>query len=47
MMSYRQSRRLLEYVEDNFLSQVINSPTRGHAILELLVTNATELIGES
>ncbi|KAK4826983.1 hypothetical protein QYF61_013083 [Mycteria americana] len=39
--SCRQSRRLLECIEDNFLSQVIDSPTRGDAILDLLVTNAT------
>ncbi|GAB0203436.1 hypothetical protein GRJ2_002809200 [Grus japonensis] len=41
--SCRQSRRLLECIEDNFLSQVIDSPTRGDAILDLLVTNTSEL----
>ena len=30
--------------EDNFLSQVIDSPTRGDVILDLLVTDASELI---
>ncbi|KAK4823256.1 hypothetical protein QYF61_000223 [Mycteria americana] len=45
-ISCRQSRSPLECIEDNFLSQVINSPTRGDAILDLLVTNATELIGD-
>ncbi|KAK4824986.1 hypothetical protein QYF61_022512 [Mycteria americana] len=44
--SYRQSRRLLEYIEDNFLSQRIDSPTRGDAILDLLVVNASELISD-
>ncbi|KAK4830418.1 hypothetical protein QYF61_011042 [Mycteria americana] len=44
--SCRQSRRLLECIEDNFLSQVIDSPTRGDVILDLLVTNASELIGD-
>ncbi|KAF1446075.1 hypothetical protein FQV07_0012864, partial [Pygoscelis papua] len=44
--SCRQSRRLLECIEDNFLSQVIGNPTRGDAILDLLVTNASELIGD-
>ncbi|KAF1446069.1 hypothetical protein FQV07_0012861, partial [Pygoscelis papua] len=44
-VSCRQSRRLLECIEDNFLSQVIGNPTRGDAILDLLVTNASELIG--
>jgi len=33
-------------MEDNFLSQVIHSLTRGQAILDLLVTNASELIGD-
>ncbi|PKU49447.1 nedd4-binding protein 2-like 2 [Limosa lapponica baueri] len=44
-VSCRQSRRLLECIEDN-LSQVIDSPTRGDAMLDLLVTNTSELIGE-
>ncbi|KAJ7412608.1 rna-directed dna polymerase from mobile element jockey-like [Pitangus sulphuratus] len=44
--SCRQSRRLLECMEDNFLSQVIESPTRGNVILDLLVTNASQLIGD-
>jgi len=43
---YRQSRRLLECIGDNFLSQVIDSPTRGGVILDLLVTNVSELIGD-
>jgi len=43
--SCRQSRRLLECTEDNFLSQLIDSPTRGNAILDLLLTNVNELIG--
>ncbi|KAK4818274.1 hypothetical protein QYF61_009992 [Mycteria americana] len=41
--SCRQSRTLLECTEDNFLSQVIDTPTQGDAIL---VTNASELIGD-
>ena len=44
--SCRQSRRLLECLEDNFLRQVIDSPSRGDAILELMVTDASELIGD-
>ncbi|KAK4810175.1 hypothetical protein QYF61_010948 [Mycteria americana] len=44
--SCRQSRRLLECVEDNFLSQAIDSPTRGDALLDLLVTNASDLISD-
>lgn len=34
----RQSRRQLEYMKDNFLSQVIDSPTRRNATLDLVVT---------
>ena len=45
-MSCRQSRRLLECIEGNFLSQIIDSPTRGGAILDLLVTSSSYLIGE-
>ncbi|OPJ66597.1 hypothetical protein AV530_016623 [Patagioenas fasciata monilis] len=44
MGSCKQSRRLLECIENNFLSQVIDSPTRGDVILDLMVTNASELI---
>ncbi|KAK4806137.1 hypothetical protein QYF61_001060 [Mycteria americana] len=44
--SCRQSGRLLECIEDNFLSQVIDTPTRGDATLDLLVTNASELISD-
>ncbi|KAK4810861.1 hypothetical protein QYF61_008833 [Mycteria americana] len=44
--SCRQSRRLLECIEDKFLTQVIDTPTRGDAILDLLVTSASELIGD-
>ncbi|PKU47098.1 rna-directed dna polymerase from mobile element jockey-like [Limosa lapponica baueri] len=44
--SYRQSRRLLEGIEDNFLSHIIDSPTRGDVILDLKVTNASELMGD-
>ncbi|PKU39026.1 hypothetical protein llap_10676 [Limosa lapponica baueri] len=38
------SRKLLECLDDNFLRQEINSPTRGEALLDLLVTNASEII---
>lgn len=49
MASRRQSRGLLQSVEENFLSQVINSPTRGDALLDLIVTNTiTDItIGDS
>jgi len=42
--SCKQARRLLECIEDNFFSQVTDSPTREDAILDLLVTNTRELI---
>jgi len=45
-MSCRQSRRLLECIEDNFLSQVRYTPTRGDAILDQMVTSASELISD-
>ncbi|XP_009959602.1 PREDICTED: TBC1 domain family member 4-like [Leptosomus discolor] len=44
--SCRQSRRLLECIGDNFLSQVMDSPTRGDAIRDLMVTNTSALIGD-
>lgn len=44
-VSCRQSRRLQECMEDNFLTPVINSPAREDALLDLLITNARQLIG--
>ncbi|KAK4816578.1 hypothetical protein QYF61_017968 [Mycteria americana] len=46
MVNCRQSRRLLECIEDNFLAQVIDTPSRGDAILDLMVTNACDLISD-
>jgi len=46
MASSRQSRRFLECTEDNFLSQVTDTPTGGDATLDLMLTNASELIGD-
>lgn len=43
-MSYRQSRRFLKRVEDKLLSQLIKSPTRWDEILDLMVSNTSELI---
>jgi len=42
----RQSRRFLECTEDNFLVQVIDTPTREDTILDLMLTNTSELIGD-
>ncbi|KAK4821003.1 hypothetical protein QYF61_010734 [Mycteria americana] len=44
--SCRQFGRLLECIEDNFLIQVIDTPTRGDAILDLMVINASEFISD-
>jgi len=46
MASSRQSRRFLECSEDNFLSQVIDIRTQGNEILDLMLTSASELIGD-
>ncbi|KAJ7425634.1 hypothetical protein BTVI_02330 [Pitangus sulphuratus] len=43
-VSCRQSRRNLECMESNFLTQVIDSPTRKDAILNLVITKTSELI---
>ena len=44
MVSCRQSGRLLECIEDNFLGQVTHSPATGDAVLDQMGTNASELI---
>jgi len=44
--SCSQSRRFLECIEDNFLSQVIATSARGDAILDRMVTKASELISD-
>jgi len=41
-----QSRRFLEYVEDNFLTQLVREPTREGASLGLLFTNREGLVGD-
>ena len=43
-VSCKRSRRLLESIDDNFLVQVLDRPTRGEALLDLLLTNAEEII---
>lgn len=40
----KQPRALLEHVEDNFLIQVLGEPSRGKVFLDLVLTNAEELI---
>ena len=44
--SCRQSRRFLEYTNNNFLNQVTDTPAQGDAIFNLMVTNASELISD-
>ncbi|CAM5095768.1 unnamed protein product [Natator depressus] len=44
---HRQCRKFLENVGDNFLVQVLEEPTRGRALLDLLLTNQEELVGEA
>ena len=45
--SCRLSRRFLEYVEDNLLRHVIDISTRGDAMLDLLLTNTSEMISDT
>ena len=47
MASFRQIRRLLEFIKDNFLRPVIDSPSKEHAVLESLFTNTSELLSVS
>jgi len=42
----KQSRKFLECVEDNFLTQLVSEPTRGCASLDLLFTNREGLVGD-
>ena len=46
MVDGRQSRRFLESAEDKFVVQVLDGPTRGEALLDLVLTNAEESIRE-
>ncbi|GAB0188870.1 hypothetical protein GRJ2_001352300 [Grus japonensis] len=42
----KQSRKFLEYVDSNFLLQVIEEPTRRGAMLDLILTNKEGLVGD-
>jgi len=42
---HKQHRRFLEFVDDNFLLQVIKEPTRRGVMLDLVLTNKEGLIG--
>ena len=43
MVSWKQSRRPLDSIDDNFHVQVLDRPTRGEALLDLLLTSAEEI----
>lgn len=42
----KQSKRILGCIEENFLVQMLDKPTRGEALLHLVITNADELTKE-
>jgi len=42
----KQSRRFLKCTEGNFLTQLFREPTRGGALLDLLLTNTEGLVGD-
>ncbi|GAB0176082.1 hypothetical protein GRJ2_000073400 [Grus japonensis] len=42
---HKQSRRFLECIDDNFLLQVNEEPTRRGAMLDLVLNNKEELVG--
>ncbi|RMC09661.1 hypothetical protein DUI87_13447 [Hirundo rustica rustica] len=42
----RWSRRFLECMEDNVLSQLVSEPTRGETMLDLLFANREGLVGD-
>ncbi|PKU39519.1 rna-directed dna polymerase from mobile element jockey-like [Limosa lapponica baueri] len=46
MAEREQSRRFLECVEDNFLTQLVSELTRESALLDLLLVKREELVGE-
>lgn len=43
---HRQSRRFLQYTEDNFLMQVMEEPMRRGALLDIVFTNKEGLVGD-
>jgi len=46
VVSSRQPRRFLECTEDHFLSEIIDTPAQGDAIPDLMLTSASELLGD-
>lgn len=43
---HKQSRRLLQSIHGEFLSQVIEEPSRRGSLLDLILTNKKELVGD-
>jgi len=46
MVGCKLSKRLLESIEDNFLVQLLDKPTRGEVLLYLVLTSAEEISTE-
>lgn len=46
MVSWKQSRRLPESIEDNFLTQILDSAIRDEVLLDLVLTSVEGLIME-
>jgi len=42
---HKPSRKFQEYVDDNFLLQLIEKPTRRGVLLDLVLTNEEGLVG--
>ncbi|PKU33628.1 dtw domain-containing protein 2 [Limosa lapponica baueri] len=42
---HKKSRKFLEYVDDNFLLQMVEKPTKKGAVLDLILTNNEGLVG--
>lgn len=43
---HKQSRRFVEYIGSNFLTQVIRRSTRRDAVLDLMLINSEDLFGD-
>jgi len=46
MVTCKQSRRLLESIDDNFPVQVLDRPTRGEELLDLVLISTEEIVKE-
>jgi len=44
MPRHTQSRRFLQSIDDNFLTQVVEEPTRGGVLLDLVLTNKKGMV---